>query len=107
MGMIARELAMVVYLIVGVIVGALLAQRYKVLVLVPAGAVATALAVVVGVRRGGAGWEIFCFALFDIAALQIGYLAGSGIQVLAHSSHAISGRHRSVGASMSSRRAAH
>lgn len=97
LGWIARSKAMLVYLAVG----ALLAQRYKVFVLVPAIALTAALAVVIGIRQGETSWQILGFAVLDVTALQIGYLVGTGIQFLATSSHAISARRGSIRAWMS------
>jgi hypothetical protein len=60
-------------------IGSLLAQRFKVLVLVPALAVTIVLAITLGYHHGYSAWQIFIGAVEDISCLQLGYLVGAGI----------------------------
>jgi hypothetical protein len=53
-----------------------LAQRFKVLVLVPTIAVAVLLAVGAGIAHADAAWWVVLMAAASVASLQIGYLAG-------------------------------
>jgi hypothetical protein len=66
---------MLIYLLIGL----LLAQRFKVLVLVPALAVTIVLAVTLGYHSGYSGWQILIGTIEDVVCLQLGYLAGAGI----------------------------
>ena len=65
---------MLIYLLIG----ALLAQRFKVLVLVPAIALGALVAVSLGRHYGASAWQIVGAAVVDIVCLQLGYLAGAG-----------------------------
>jgi len=66
--------------IIGLLVGAVLAQRFKIMVLVPATAMALAAAASTGlVQVHSAGWTI-SIAAAGIASLQIGYFIGLGIR---------------------------
>lgn len=90
---------MLIYLLVG----ALLGQRFKVLALVPAMALAFTLTAVVGFGRGGAFWQVLGSALIPIVGLQIGYLAGIWIHYLTASARKTLVRKRSFDPSISSR----
>jgi hypothetical protein len=70
------DLAMLMLLCL--LLGALLAQRCKVLVLVPAIALIAVLAAALGARAGDTFLSILAWTAVDIAALQVGYLAGVG-----------------------------
>lgn len=66
---------MLIYLLIG----ALLAQRFTVLVLVPALAVTIVLAITLGYYHGYSAWQIFIGTVEDIGCLQLGYLVGAGM----------------------------
>jgi hypothetical protein len=74
------RLAMLVILLISLLVGAVLGQRFKVLVLIPA----TALTVMAGTAFAHADtfWQILGAALVATTSLQIGYFAGAGIRYL-------------------------
>jgi len=59
--------------------GALLAQRFKVLVLVPAILLTAFMVVLVGYHYAATDWQILGAVVADIICLQIGYLAGAGL----------------------------
>jgi hypothetical protein len=62
--------------------GMVLAQRFKVLVVVPATALVVPLSIVVGIARSDAFWPIALVAVEAIVNLQVGYLLGAGIGAL-------------------------
>jgi hypothetical protein len=62
------------------LVGALLGQRFQVMVLVPAIAIAFVLAIGTGVRPAHTGWAIVLIS--TAATMQIGYFAGLVIRHL-------------------------
>jgi hypothetical protein len=76
----------VIYLTCGMLVylmiGALLAQRYKVLVLLPAIVFAALFAIMLGYHHGATHWQIVGTVIAGIVCLQFGYLAGAGINYL-------------------------
>jgi hypothetical protein len=59
-----------------------LGQRFKVLILLPAIAVATIAAVGIGLAPGDQAWSIVVLAVGVTVALQIGYLVGTGVRSL-------------------------
>ena len=93
---------MLIYLLTG----ALLAQRFNVFVLVPVLALAAVVAAVIGYHQQGGVWEIVGSSIMAIVCVQVGYLAGAGVNYLFVSilPHSIMGR--SLGGSASSRRTA-
>jgi hypothetical protein len=66
--------------IVGVLAGAALGLRYKVLILAPAVTLATTLAMIVAIARGEHFWSIILAMAISGTALQLGYLAGIAIR---------------------------
>src|ERR1700722_10164060 len=68
--------------IVSALLGMLLGQRFKVLSLVPAMALALLVAVVTGIAEADALWTIVLTAGACITSLQMGYLVGTGIRRL-------------------------
>ena len=96
-----------IFVIICLLVGMVLGQRFKVLVLVPAILLVVALSLVGVVARAEAFWPIAMIAVGAIASLQFGYLLGLGIRfslvgVRANPSHA-----NSLAGSTSTRRPAH
>ena len=68
--------------ILNLLVGMLLGQRFKVLVLVPAIAVSLVLVLGSGIARSQSPETLGLSAIAAIVALQIGYLFGLGIRHL-------------------------
>jgi hypothetical protein len=66
---------MLIFLLGCFLAGALLAQRFKILVLIPA----TALAIVVdaGMDRGNTIWQIVIAATLTTCCMQVGYFVGA------------------------------
>ena len=62
------------------LVGAVLGQRFKVQILIPAMALAVAAAA--GLAHAGTFWQILGAVFVATTDLQIGYLAGVGIRYL-------------------------
>jgi hypothetical protein len=69
------------------LIGATLGLRFKVFVLLPATFLSLLVILSAGIAHGDSYWSVLLSATFVIAALQIGYLAGSAVVVLvtAHS----------------------
>jgi hypothetical protein len=65
--------------VVSLLVGAVLAQRFKVLVLMPATAVVLVLAVGTGATQARTDWSLVLMATAAVTCLQIGYLVGIGV----------------------------
>lgn len=63
--------------VIGVAVGIVLGLRYKVLILVPAIMFAMISAIIVGIAHAERFWSIVLMTLELIAAVQLGYLAGT------------------------------
>jgi hypothetical protein len=63
--------------LISLVIGVVLARRFKVLVLAPAFMLTLVLAVGTGLARTNAIWLIGSTALVIIVGLQIGYLLGS------------------------------
>src|SRR5437764_1023799 len=66
--------------LVGLLAGMALGQRFKVPVLAPAFVLVSMVAIGYGVAHGYAAWQSLPMAGAAIASLQIGYLAGIGIR---------------------------
>jgi hypothetical protein len=66
--------------LISLMIGIVLAQRFKVLVLAPAFMITVALAIGTGLAQAGATWSIWVTALVVIVGLQVGYLMGSGLR---------------------------
>jgi hypothetical protein len=61
------------------LVGAVLGQRFKIVVLIPAFAILLAFAVGTGVAHDQTAWLIVLTATAAATCLQIGYLVGIGV----------------------------
>jgi hypothetical protein len=68
--------------IISLLIGMVLAQRFKVLALVPAMAVVILLAIGAEVARGAGFWPTALSAVLAMVSVQIGYLAGTAIKSL-------------------------
>jgi hypothetical protein len=64
------------------VVGAVLGQRFKVFVLLPATSLAFICTIVAGITRAQDVWSIAIAAVGATIALQIGYLIETGIRYL-------------------------
>jgi hypothetical protein len=73
------HLSMLISLILSLIAGMVLGQRFKVLILPPAIVLAIIAATAAGIVRGDHGWSIVLLAVAVTVVLQIGYLIGTGI----------------------------
>ena len=71
---------MMIISVVSLLVGAVLGQRFKVLVLMPATAIVLVLAAATGVTQGQTAWSIVLMAAAAATSMQIGYLIGIGIR---------------------------
>jgi hypothetical protein len=71
-----RLSTMIILPIAVIIVGALLGQRFKVFVLVPASAIGLAAAFCIGMAHGNSFRSILLGMVLAISALQMGYLGG-------------------------------
>jgi hypothetical protein len=71
-----------IVLIVSLLTGLALGQRFKVLVLVPAAVLAITLTIAAGLVQGEAFWPTTLIALAATVSMQIGYLLGLGIRSL-------------------------
>jgi hypothetical protein len=89
---------------VSLLVGAVLGQRFKVMVLIPAIAIVLVLAAGTGVTHAHTAWSIVLMATTAATSMQIGYLIGIGIRhVLAAALSSRSSPLTSPTASMSAR----
>ena len=71
---------MTLYIVISLLVGLLLGQRFKVLILLPAIALILMLTIGTGIVRPDALWAIVVMAVGTVASLQIGYLVGIAIR---------------------------
>jgi hypothetical protein len=71
---------MIFMALIGLLIGVVLGQRFKVLVLVPGIGLSLVFAIAAGVADADGGWTIVLMVTTAIASLQIGYLAGIGIR---------------------------
>lgn len=94
---------MLIYLLIGV----LIAQRFKVVVLVPVLVLAAVVAAAIGYRQHAGTWQLVGSTVTAVACLQVGYLAGAAIHYLAGLLLPGSILGRGVGGSISPRRTAH
>src|ERR1700686_889170 len=65
---------------ISLLVGMVLGQRFKVLVLMPTIAIALVLAIGVGVARADTVWSIVLMTATTATSFQIGYLVGLGFR---------------------------
>jgi hypothetical protein len=77
---------MCMLLLICLLVGAVLGQRFKVIALIPA--LALAITATAGITHGGTFWQILGAAFAATTSLQIGYLAGAVIRLLMAASRA-------------------
>jgi hypothetical protein len=70
---------MMILSIISLLVGALLGQRFKVMVLMPATAIVLVVAIGTGVTHAHTAWSIILMAAAAATSMQIGYLIGIGI----------------------------
>jgi hypothetical protein len=68
---------MMIFTITATFIGALLGQRFKVFILVPAAAIGSAANFGIGMAHGNSLWSILLATVLAISALQMGYLGGS------------------------------
>jgi hypothetical protein len=71
---------MMILSMVSLLVGAVLGQRFKVMVLMPATAIVLILAVGTGVTHAQTAWSIVLMAAAAATSMQVGYLIGIGIR---------------------------
>ena len=72
---------MILLAMVSLLVGALLAQRFKVLVLIPATAIVLGVAFGTGVAHAHTAWSTILTVATAATSMQIGYLIfGSGVR---------------------------
>jgi hypothetical protein len=100
---------MILLAVVSLSVGALLAQRFTIMVLVPATAIVLVLAVGTGVTHAHTAWSLVLMAGTAVIGMQIGYFViGSSIRhVLAGVLSSRSSHHPAATASTSARYPAH
>ena len=92
---------------ISLLVGMVLGQRFKVLVLMPTIAIALILVIGVGVARADTVWWIILSAIAVATSLQIGYLLGIGVRHALVAARASRSPAASVTGSRSARRPAH
>jgi membrane protein DedA with SNARE-associated domain len=66
--------------IISVLIGAVLAQRFKIMVLVPATATMLIAAVAAGLAQAHTGWWVVLAAAIVGTSMQVGYIVGLGIR---------------------------
>jgi len=93
--------------LVSLMIGIVLAGRFKVLILAPAFMLTLVLAIGTGLARTSAVWSIGSTALVIIVGLQIGYLLGSGMRHVMVSVRASRQRSTSFTSSLPPHRPAH
>jgi hypothetical protein len=71
---------MTVLAMTAMLIGALLGQRFKVLILIPAMAIASAAVFALGVAHNNNLWSVLLVAALTVTALQLGYLGGTAIR---------------------------
>jgi hypothetical protein len=69
-------------LIISFLVGMVLGQRFKVLILLPAIALALITVLSGGIARAEPAWSIFLMAVGVTIAIQLGYLIGTGVRAI-------------------------
>ncbi len=93
--------------IISLLVGMVLAQRFKVLVLFPVILLTLFLAIGAGIVRPEAGWTAGLTATATIVGLQVGYLFGVGIRHLMVLARVSRRRVASLTSSLPPQRSAH
>jgi len=100
-------LTLLTFVLISLLVGMVLGQRFKVLVLVPAIAVWLPVAIGVGIAHSEELGPTVLLAALAVASLQIGYLVGVGIRYSLAAARASGLRTASLPGSQPARRAAH
>ena len=98
---------MMTFTMISLLVGMVLGQRFKVLVLMPTVAIALILVIGVGVARADTAWWIVLMVVAAATSLQIGYLMGIGVRHALVAARASRSPAASVTGSRSARRPAH
>jgi hypothetical protein len=93
-------------LMISLLAGMVLGQRFNVVVLVPGITLALVLVVGSGIERGDTLWSIALTAVGTVVSLQVGYLLGNGIRHILLGTQTRSPAN-SLPGSASARRAAH
>jgi lipid-binding SYLF domain-containing protein len=93
--------------LISLLVGMVLGQRFRVLVLIPAFAIGLALTIGAGIVGADAAWSTALMAAVTTISLQIGYFAGIGIRRLTVAVRASRLRIASPAGSAPTRRPAH
>jgi membrane protein DedA with SNARE-associated domain len=70
---------MIILSTISLLVGALLGQRFRVMVLMPATAIVLLIAVGTGATHVYTAWSIILMAVAAATSMQIGYLIGIGV----------------------------
>ena len=96
-----------IFAIICLLVGMVLGQRFKVLVLVPVIVLVVTLSIAVDLMRADAFWLIALMAVLATVSLQIGYLLGTGIRSFLVCGRATPADATSLGVSSPTRRTAH
>ena len=73
---------MMALFLISFLAGAVLGQRFKVFILLPAISLAVICTITAGIARAQDVWSIAMAAVYITTALQIGYLIGTGIRCL-------------------------
>jgi len=87
---------MVILIPMGVLVGAVLGLRFKVLVLVPMICAALPVIVVSGITRGEGVWRLALAMIVVAISLQLGYVLGSFVQSIMGAARATNHRRASM-----------
>src|SRR5262249_2043195 len=66
--------------IISLLIGAVLAQRFKIMVLVPATATVLIAAVVAGLAQAHTAWWVALAAALVASSMQVGYIVGLGVR---------------------------
>lgn len=98
---------MMAFVLASLLIGVVLGQRFKVLVLVPGTGLAFVVTILAGIVRADAIWPIVLAAIEIAWSLQIGYIVGTGIRHLLLVARASRLRTGLLGASMQERHPAH
>lgn len=97
---------MLAFVLISLLAGMVLGQRFKVLVLLPAIGVALVATIVAGIA-GADRWPTVLIAAATVTSLQVGYFSAYGIRRLLAAARANRLRDPSVGRSQAERRGAH
>jgi hypothetical protein len=92
--------------LISLLVGMVLGQRFKVLILVPGIGLALIFTIAAGVARADGAGTIVLMATAVITSLQIGYLVGTGIRQFSAAARASRPRATSMGGSIPARHTA-